>query len=186
MKSAKKLATFDDLAALPERPYREIVHGELVEKAMAGFEHGGAQFSLSAWLGGFARPEQPSAPGGWAFFTELHVEYEVHEVYCHDLCGFRRERLPAKPTGWPARIRPDWVCEIVSPGHEKRDTVDKLWTLHRAGVPHYWIVDRERRLLNVHAWRRDGYLIRPIHGDEVVRAEPFEAVELHVAGLMGD
>ncbi|RFU41274.1 Uma2 family endonuclease [Actinomadura logoneensis] len=32
------------------------------------------------------------------------------------------------------------VCEVVSPGSETQDTVDKLGEYARAGIPHYWIV----------------------------------------------
>ena len=85
------------------------------------------------------------------------------------------------------RVRPDWVCEVLSPRNEKRDFVDKPRTLHAAEVPHYWILDAQEKLLIVHRWSPDGYtMVLPAGADESVRAEPFDAVELRVAVLFGD
>ena len=82
---------------------------------------------------------------------------------------------------------PDWVCEIVSPKHEKHDLVDKPRTLHAAAVPHYWILDPVEQILLVHRWAADGYTIvqRAAAGD-TIRAEPVEAQEVRVGVLFGD
>jgi hypothetical protein len=59
--------------------------------------------------------------------------------------------------------------------------------LHKCEVPHYSIVDPEREVLTVHRWERDGYLVALQAGrGQVVRAEPFEAMELKVGVLFGD
>lgn len=124
-------------------------------------------------------------PGGWWFGSEIDVEYEAHEVYRHDVAGWRRDRV-AELTGWPVRIRPDWVCELLSPGDMRRDLVDKFQVLHRHRVPHYWIVDPQESWLHAHRWEPDGYVVLHAAGEtDVVRPEPFEAVELRVAALFG-
>ena len=56
-------------------------------------------------------------------YVEVHVEHAPHELCCHDAAGWRRDRVPERPRGWPVRIRPDWVCEIVSPSTASRDRV---------------------------------------------------------------
>ena len=54
-------------------------------------------------------------------------------------------------------------------------------------MPHYWILDQLDRTLTVHRHRADGYVIAlRAAANERVRAEPFDAVELHVAVLLGD
>jgi Uma2 family endonuclease len=58
----------------------------------------------------------------WWILTEVSVAYDAHECPSHDLAGWRRVRLPRPPDG-VIEIDPDWVCEIVSPGHEGKDTV---------------------------------------------------------------
>ena len=118
--------------------------------------------------------------------AEIHVDC-TEEVHCHDTAGWRRDRVPERPRGWPVRIRPDWVCEIASPSHEKRDFVDKLGVLHRAGVPHYWILHPEQKMLIVHRWVEAGYLtVLSATSGQRVRAEPFDAIEIAVGALFGE
>jgi Uma2 family endonuclease len=106
-------------------------------------------------------------------------------VYCHDLAGWRRDRV-AELAGWSVRIRPDWVCELLSPGDMRRDLVDEFQVLHRHRVPPYWIVDPQERWLHAHRWEPDGHVVLHAVGEtDVVRPEPFEAVELRVAALFG-
>ena len=58
---------------------------------------------------------------------------------------------------------------------------------HGAGVPHYWLVDPRDSTLTVLRWNEDGYVTRVrAERDEIVRPEPFEAVELRVGVLFGD
>ena len=185
---AASRATAAELALLGEDSRYELIHGEISEKASPRIEHSRAQFCTSAWLGRrFDREAGGKWPGGWWLGTECHVEYETHEVYCHDLVGWRRDRVPELPVGWPVRVRPDWAAEILSPGHEKRDRVDKLGVLASAGVPHYWILDEERGLLSIYRHTAGGYLLLPpLRRDQIARAEPFDAVELAIAVLFGD
>jgi Uma2 family endonuclease len=85
------------------------------------------------------------------------------------------------------RVRPDWVCEILSRTTARRDLVDKLGSFHRAEVPHYWIVDPAHETLTVHGWHPDGSLVALTAARcETVRAEPFDAVELPVGVIFGD
>jgi Uma2 family endonuclease len=175
------------LTARSEGVPAEIIDGELVEKAAPSPEHGSAQFALSGLLfSPFGSRQAPDGPGGWWLMCDVEVEYSTHEVYRHDLVGFRRDRCPERPSGRPVETRPDWVCEILSPSNASNDTVRKLRTLHRSGVPHYWLVDPERLTLTVLRWTPDGYLeALAATADETVRAEPFEAIELALADVFG-
>jgi Uma2 family endonuclease len=182
-----ELATFADLQALPDEVRAEIIHGVIVEKASPSAEHGRSQFAFGTVLGRrFQRPPGGRWPGGWWFGNEVEVEYETHEIYRHDVVGWRHKRVPHPPVGRPIRTRPDWVCEVLSPSNAKHDLVDKFQVLHASRVPHYWIADPLERTLHVHRWEPRGYLvIVTAGGADVVRAEPFEAVELRVAALFG-
>lgn len=157
----------------------EIVDGEIVEKASPSPEHGSAQFALSGLLFKPFGSSHGGGPGGWWLMTEVEVEYASSEVYRHDLVGWRRERSPDRPRGRPVALRPDWVCEILSASNASNDSVKKLRTLHRAGVPHYWLLDPDRLTLTVLRFTPEGYLeALTATGDETVRAEPFDSVEL--------
>ncbi|MCA9675889.1 MAG: Uma2 family endonuclease [Kofleriaceae bacterium] len=182
------LATFADLAKLGDDTRAEIVGGEIVDKAAPTMEHGRSQTALGGYLSRrYDRRPGGRWPGGWWIGTEVDVEYDAHELYRHDLVGWRRARVPECPSGRPIRVRPDWVCEILSPSNERRDLVDKLRTLHGAGVPHYWILNPEEKILLVHRHQADGYLVAlTASSDDTVRAEPFGDVDLHVGVLFGD
>lgn len=149
--------------------------------------HAATELELAAAIAPFNRRPGGRDPGGWWLFTEIHAEYQRGEVYCHDAAGWRRDRVPERPSQWPVRLRPDWVCEIVSPKHEKQDLVIKPRVLHTAEVTHYWVLDPEERILLLHRWSRDGYIVvQRAAAGEIVRAEPFEALELRVGLLFGE
>jgi Uma2 family endonuclease len=185
--SRPKPATAEDLQAIPDHDRLEIVAGEIVEKALPSPEHSFSENRLGGVLHGFNRRPGRRGPGGLWILTEIHVEYERGQVYCHDTAGWRRDRTPERPTGWPVRVRPDWVCEIVSPKHERQDLVVKPRVLHAAVVPHYWALHPEEKMLLVYRWAPEGYVVvlTATSGDRV-RAEPFEAMELDVSELFGD
>jgi Uma2 family endonuclease len=166
----------------------EWIGGEIVEKAMPSPEHGSAQGKVVELLGPFNRRSGgPRGPGGWWLMTEVEVRYAINgEVYRHDVLGFRRDVHPARPTGMPVVARPDWVCEILSSSNARRDIVTKQRTLHANAVPYYWLLDPEREVLTVLRWSQPAYhqLLTAEIG-EVVRAEPFDAIEISITELFG-
>lgn len=185
--ASKPLATAASLAALGDGAF-EVLGGELVRKADPSAEHGDAQAGVVASLrpAFHRRPGGPDGPGGWWIPTEVDIELAAHDIVRPDLAGWRRERVPERPTGRPLRVRPDWICEVLSASNANSDLVDKLALYSKAGVPHYWIVDPQTETLTVHRLVPDGYLIAMRVGkDAFVRAEPFEAVELRVCTFFG-
>jgi hypothetical protein len=54
-------------------------------------------------------------------------------------------------------------------------------------VTHYWVLDPVERIILVHRWSPDGYIVvQRAAAGETIRAEPFEALELRVGVLFGD
>ncbi|WP_437945371.1 Uma2 family endonuclease [Sorangium sp. So ce296] len=182
-------ATLADLLAIPEEQrFHEIVNGELMQKAVPSFEHGDAQSAIVAHVKiPFQRRPGGRWPGGWWFATEVEVELAPDQVYRPDVVGWRRERAPERPSGSPVRIRPDWVCEVLSPDNARNDTVKKMRVYQRCQLPHYWIIDPREETMTVYRWTPEGYLValRAERGERV-RAEPFDAIELQVGVLFGD
>jgi Uma2 family endonuclease len=178
----RRPGTLQDLALLRATHAVELIDGEIVEKAMPSPAHGSAQLGLGSQLFlPFNRRAGAGGPGGWWLMTEVEVYYEERQTYRHDVVGWRRERSPARPSEMPVRLRPDWVCEVLSPSNAGDDLVKKLRTLHRHGVPHYWIADPEHRTLTVMRWNQEAYLtVLTAEERDVVRAEPFDAVEFRV------
>lgn len=186
MMEALKLKTLADLLDTPEERV-ELIDGKIVQRPMARMEHGLAQHRTSVELGPF---DHPAGPGGWWIVTEISVNYSAHQCPTHDLAGWRRERLPERPRG-VIEIAPDWVCEIVSPGHERKDTLTLFLLLQRHRVPHYWLIWPEDRTLI--AWQLEAASYRVIASvtlsgaePERMRIPPFEAVEIDVGYILGD
>lgn len=186
----QQLATFADLLGIPEERRRhEILDGELTEKALPRGEHAGTQYSVAFALGRFRRRKDGSSrPGGWWFATEPTVQLSRHEILQPDLAGWRRERMESPPSGYPIKLRPDWVCEIMSDGDaRRRDGLQKRRIYADHDVPHYWLVDTERETLTVLRLTDAGYVeVLTAARTDRVHAEPFEALSLQVGVLFGD
>ena len=180
-------ATVEDVLSLPEDFRAELIGGTIVEKAAPTFDHGDSQRSLSVELGPFARRPGGQSPGGWWLGSEVDVLYDTRELYRHDLVGWRRDRVPERPSGRPVSIRPDWACEILSPSNWVSDTVAKFRTLQRHGVPHYWLVDLDHGVVTVYHLRDREYGVAALASrGERARLEPFDAVEIEIGVLFGD
>lgn len=174
-------ATIEDALARPESERVEVIRGTLVHKAAPAGEHSVAQAHLIRSVGNrFDRKPGGRWPGGWWIASEIDIQLGA-ELFRPDLAGWRRERLPDSPRGRPVRVRPDWICEVLSPSNESVDRVDKLQSYFQAGVPHYWIADPLEQVLEV--YRRTDALVLSAKSGQTIRAEPFDAVELRVDEL---
>lgn len=180
--------TIAEWLAQPEESRLELIDGEFVEKAAPTIQHGVAQTSTGGSIASafHRRRGGGGKPGGWWIGAEIDLVLDGRG-YRPDLAGWRRERMPTMPQERPITLRPDWLCEIVSESNRATDTVTKLRRYHQAGVPHYWILDQVDRTLTVYRHHPEGYLVAlRAEASEKVRAEPFEAVEFHVAVFFGD
>ena len=180
-------AGIEDLVAIPANErFHEIIDGELVRKAMPSIRHGGAQAGLTIQIGGpYNRRSGVGPLGGWRLAMETEIRFEDHQIYRPDIAGWRRERMPELPDEFPVTLRPDWVCEILSPSNESNDVIKKMRTYQRCHVPHYWIVDPIAESLIVYRWTEVGYLlVQSAQGTERVNAEPFDGVSFSVHGLL--
>jgi Uma2 family endonuclease len=125
-------------------------------------------------------------PGGWRIVVEPELHLGRH-VVVPDLAGWRRERLPALPSEPYFTLPPDWVCEVLSPSTTRFDRVRKLPIYAEHAVGYAWLVDANARTLEVFRLEGSRWILVATHGDdEVVRAEPFDAVEIELAALWDD
>ncbi len=127
------------------------------------------------------------SPGGWWFATETEVLFTKTDVLKPDVAGWRRERLVELPAEVPVTVRPDWVCEILSKNNKRNDLIKKKRIYQRHEVGHYWLIDPFEETLTVYRWHPDGFVeVLVAARDERVKAEPFDAIDLHVGVLFGD
>jgi Uma2 family endonuclease len=79
-------------------------------------------------------------------------------------------------------MAPDWVCETISPSTGWVDRGRKMGIYARERVQHLWIVDPLARTLEVYRLEADRWVVANAYGGtDIVRAEPFDAVELKLS-----
>jgi Uma2 family endonuclease len=181
---AKPRATYEDLLHLPRGLIGELIHGALVTQPRPAAIHARAATRLGTKLGGpFDLGDR--GPGGWVILYEPELHFHGGHVLVPDLAGWRRERMPELPMAAAAfELAPDWACEVLSAGTGATDRADKVPLYAAERVGYVWLVDPLLRTLEV--LRLDGATFRVIgswRDDAVVRAEPFDAIELDVASL---
>lgn len=185
---AKREATYEDVLRAPPHKVAEIIGGELILSPRPAAPHAVAASALGEELGPpFKRGR--GGPGGWIILDEpeLHL---ARDILVPDLGGWRRETMPAVADEPYFTVRPDWICEVLSPSTERFDRGDKLRIYAQAGVNHAWLVNPLVRTLEVvklstekpHQWTTLGVF----RDDAKVRAEPFEVFELDLAILWQD
>jgi Uma2 family endonuclease len=174
-------ATLKDFLAIPPHErFHEILDGELVKKTMPSGRHATVQGRLRGLLDGYDDGSLRKQPGGWWLMTEVEIMLPWDQPVRPDLAGWRCERMPEVPEEFPLRLRPDWVCEVVSPSDPRRDTVVKYRDYAKAGIPYYWLVDLKQRTLTALQLKNEHYIVQAEaqEGSPLRQVEPFELVEI--------
>lgn len=176
---------YEAYLAIPAHQHAEIVRGTLYVMARPSPRHASAASMLGVELGGpFQRGR--GGPGGWWILDEPELQLVPKEPVVPDLAGWRVERMPQLPETAYFTLVPDWVCEVLSRSTEKLDRDEKLPYYAEHGVRHVWLLDPVDLRLEVYVLDADARRWREVRihqGDAVVRAEPFEAIELDLSAL---
>jgi Uma2 family endonuclease len=178
----KRRATYEDLLRVPDTMVAEIVDGDLVVSPRPASSHALAATEMTADLvPAFHGIQGRSGPGGWWFLfePELHLG---DDVLVPDIAAWRLGRMPSVPKAPAISLAPDWLTEIVSPSSVRHDRIRKMRAYARNGVGWVWLVDPLERTLESFRLIDDRWTVTAAHADdEVVRVEPFEALEIPLA-----
>lgn len=171
----------------PEHRVAEILDGELQVLPRPRLRHARASSKLGATLDGPFDAGR-DGPGGWGILDEPELRLgRGPDVVVPDLAGWHRGRLPEHffdSDDAFTTLAPDWVCEVLSPPTEAVDRTRKRRIYRREGVGHLWMLDPTLRTLEVYRLENGRWTeLDSYEGDAVVRAEPFEAVEISIAAL---
>ncbi|MEM6791617.1 MAG: Uma2 family endonuclease [Myxococcota bacterium] len=184
MTVAPKKASSEDLLGREEGERAEILAGEIRVQPAPRPRHSRAQGALRRFIGGRTTMTTGLRAGRWWILLEVDVRLDAHEVVRPDLAGWRRKRL-ARP--WdlrPLDVTPDWTCEILSRSNVATDRVYKRNLYARSGVPFFWLVDPQARILETLRLRDGVWLDAGTYDDSAsVRSAPFDDVLLEVARL---
>jgi Uma2 family endonuclease len=179
--TVRRRATYEDLLAVPDHLVAEILNGELVTSPRPGAPHAYTAGKVFRDVNTHFDGPAGGGGGGWwiLFEPELHL---AKDVLVPDLGGWRHERMPAFPNVAFFELAPDWACEVSSPSTARIDRVHKRAIYAREGVGHLWLVDALARTLEIFRLERGRWVVAAVHGgDDVVRAEPFEGLEIDLA-----
>lgn len=180
--AAKRIATYNDLLAVPAHLLAEIVDGELYTQSRPAMLEAATATALSAWSHTRFHSGE-NGPGGWWIVHEPEVHLGA-DICVPDIAGWRKSRMPRYPKTAFVSVPPDWICEVLSPSTEAFDRAMKMTVYAREGVNYAWLVNPLERLLEAYELGNKLWVRIAVHvHSECVRVRPFEEVELNLASL---
>ncbi len=179
----ERLWTWEDIVHLPEQEMPEIIDGRPYLRAAPRTRHSSPQVRFYR---AYSSHDANLLDVGWWILADLDVRLSPTRVVRPDLCGYRKERLPELVDDWPLDLRPDWVCEILSPSNFRYDRSTKGKVYAEAGIPWYWLVDTQERMVEVWELAGGRWSVLGCFGDdEKLALPPFDGLEFEVGQLFG-
>lgn len=186
MEPVHKKATYDDLYNVPEGMTGEIIDGEIVASPRPARHHIFTASALSAKLITNYQFGEGGGQGGWIILVEPEIAFHA-DILVPDLAGWRQERFPAiEEHNWIA-VRPDWICEVLSPSTARIDRIKKMRLYAQYQVPYIWLIDPLQMILEVYTLENGKLALSGVYGEnDQVCAEPFQDVPIALANLWQD
>lgn len=149
--SATRPWTLEDLERMPDDGNKyEVVRGELFVTPPPSAPHQDIIARLAHMLDGYVHEEEL----GWVYQARSVIRRRGSETE-PDL--FVSQALGAD---WSATPTPSLVVEVLSRATRRRDLDQKkIYYLEDAGVPEYWIIDRESRTVRVARFALDDMVV---------------------------
>ncbi|QDU54502.1 Uma2 family endonuclease [Aeoliella mucimassa] len=145
--------TADDYLSLPEGERVELLRGRLTMMSPAPtprHQHIGANL----WR---VFDDIAAQQGGIAIVSPVDVVLLQRTIAQPDVVYLRPEKKQL--VGQRIEGVPDLLVEIVSPSSRRIDRVEKLDLYAKAGVPEYWIVDPDSRIIEFHTLDGESYRV---------------------------
>jgi Uma2 family endonuclease len=177
-----------ELLALPEHMKGQIIDGELIVQPRPRPRHARVMKRLGQYLSPFDDGDGfEQGSGGWWILLEPGIELPGAPEIVPDVAGWRRATLPELDLDAKITTRPDWACEVLSPGNTRAAIIKKQTFYARVGVEWLWLVNPQPdiRVLQVFRLSTEAqWILHATHSDEsTVRVPPFEEVELPLGKL---
>ena len=151
--SSPPLMTAEEILDLdPPGKSTELVRGHLIVSEPPSTRHGVAAARLSYLIADYVYRNALGVVCGQD--TGFHIATNPDTVRAPDVAFVRRERAALIPETGYARLSPDLVVEIVSPGDRPGELLSKVGDWLDAGTPLVWVIDAARRQARIH--REDG------------------------------
>jgi Uma2 family endonuclease len=180
MGAVRVVLTYADYVTLPNDGKRYEIHdGELSVTPAPGRRHQRVVMRLTSMLDAYVTAhdlgEVDIAPFDIVLSEPSIVQPDIVFVAKERAAGFSNRGFEGAPT---------LMVEVLSPSTAQIDRNTKLQLYARHGVPAYWIVDPDRRSIEVYILRGRRYG-RPqrFSGDRLVGLPPFPSLILTPAAL---
>ena len=157
----------------------EVIDGELYVTPPPGVLHQLALTTLATLIDAYVSPRELGA----AVVGPIAVILGDHSAVQPDIVYISRERV-AIITERAIDGAPDLMVEVLSPHTATCDRTVKLRRYARAGIPHYWIYDPDRRTLEAYRLGVAGYELTGTYGPGTVfRPDLFPGLEISIDEL---
>lgn len=172
--------SWSDFVALEDGDRRELIDGRLEEAEEPTKWHENLVALLAYFLQGWARTRKLRV-----LASGFRLRVGANRGALPDLQILKESvyRSRANDQGL-ARGRPELVLEIVSPSSRRHDRVRKVQWYASLGIPEYWIVDVDDRMVQRLRLKGRQYLLaQQAAEDEVFRPASMEGLEIPLAEL---
>lgn len=179
-------ATVEQFLKIPEEErFHELIDGQIVKRALPVWRHQTVVTRLDRALALYDRQAVKGRRGGWFIRPEVEIRFSRYLLLRPDLAGWRRESFPCDAElDSLLSVRPDWVCEVVSAGHRRRDTVEKRTRYADFGIPYYWLVDPAKRTFLSLQLHQGHYVEAASFGaGDIAKAAPFIGSSFNLSEL---
>ncbi len=145
--------SYIDYKSMPESETKhyELLDGEINMVPSPSYEHQFVSINLESALWNFVREN--------ALGTVLNAPFDVHlgkDVVQPDIIYISKKRRNIIKAD-EIHGAPDIVVEILSPSTAQRDRVYKKKLYAKSGVKEYWIVDTDKKVIEVFTLKKTGY-----------------------------
>ena len=138
------VATFLERVDFEEGYIYELINGIIMRRASPHAEHQNAVLNIAAVMRAFVLEKQL----GKCYIAPLDVVFDDFDLIQPDVMFISKERL-----GIVSKFvdgAPELVVEVLSQGSIKMDRNDKMKAYRQNGVAEYWIVDYQKKTIEVY------------------------------------
>lgn len=145
---ATKPITADELLAMGDLGRCELIKGEIIRMAPAGFEHGGVEGDIFRLVANFVEAGHlgVARPSDTGFIIGRNPD----TVRAPDVAFIRKERLPKGPRRGFFDGAPDLAVEVISPSDSWSEVLDKVNDWLAAGTISVWVADPPSQSIHVY------------------------------------
>ena len=177
--------TYADIESLPEGERAELVDGEIYYMSPPSRIHQKIVLKLAQAIANFIDSNHGSCevyPAPFAVF--LFGEEDDTNYFEPDISVIcDTEKLTDKGCDGA----PDFVIEVVSPSTASRDYLLKLTRYQAAGVKEYWVVNPEKKIVNVFGFASGTPNASDVyHFNETIPCRTLEGLMICLADLMNE